>query len=153
MGEDLLGAQSDLDGVLSRQAEGLVERVGVQRLGPAEDGGERLDRRSDHVVVGLLSGQRDPARLGVEAQHHRARVGGAKAISGDAGPEPTCGAELRDLLEEIGMAGEEEAETAAEGVKVETGRKRSIDVGDRVGQGEAHLPGRPYCLPRACGSR
>jgi hypothetical protein len=38
-------------------AASSVERVGVQRVGAAEHGRQRLQRRADHVVAGLLGGE------------------------------------------------------------------------------------------------
>ena len=55
-----------------RQAERLVQRVRVQRLRPAEDGGEGLDGGTHHVHVGLLRGQRRSAGLDMEAHRHAA---------------------------------------------------------------------------------
>src|SRR3712207_8946273 len=59
----LLGAQGDLGGPLTRQGQHLVQRVGVQRVGAAEDRGQGLDRGADDVVVGLLRGERDARGL------------------------------------------------------------------------------------------
>ena len=59
--DHLLGAQRDLGRLLARQREGLVEGVGVQRVGAAEHGGERLDAGAHDVVVGLLGGEQTPA--------------------------------------------------------------------------------------------
>ena len=74
MGEDLLGAERDLRGVLARQRQRLVKSVGVKRLGAATDGRESLQRDAHDVVLRLLCGQRDAAGLGVEAQHRRLGV-------------------------------------------------------------------------------
>jgi hypothetical protein len=58
--EHLLGAQRDLGGLLGRQGQGLVERVGVQRVGPPEDCSQGLHGRAHHVVVRLLGRERHP---------------------------------------------------------------------------------------------
>ena len=71
VGDHLLRAQGDPRRLLGRQRHRLVHRVGVQRLRAAEHAGQRLDRRAHDVDLGLLSGQRHPRRLGVEAQLHR----------------------------------------------------------------------------------
>ena len=86
----------------------------MQRLRAAEHGRQRLDRRADDVVLGLLGGEGGAAGLGVEAQHQRARVLGAEALLREARPHAAGGAELRDLLEEVGVAGEEEGEPRRE---------------------------------------
>src|SRR5215211_2989650 len=54
--QDLLGSEGDARAPLRREPECLVEGVGVQALSPAEDRGERLDRGSHDVVLGLLGG-------------------------------------------------------------------------------------------------
>ena len=54
-------------------------------------------------------------------------------------PEPPRGAELRDLLEEVVVRGEEERQPLAEPIDVEAGGARRLDVGDRVGERERHF--------------
>ena len=128
-------------------------RVGVQRLAAAEHGGQRLHGHADDVVLGLLGGERATRGLGVEAQHQRARIAGSEAVAHDAGPEPSRGAELRHLFQEVVVGVEEERELRGEGVDGQAGRERGLDVGDAVGQGEGHLLDRGASRPRACGSR
>src|SRR4051794_9680870 len=79
-GDDLLRAQGELGRALGRQRERLVEAVGVQGLRAAADRREPLQRDAHDVVHRLLGGERDAARLGVEAQHQRAGIGGAEAV-------------------------------------------------------------------------
>ena len=67
VGEDLLGAKRDARGGFARQRERLVEAVRMQRLGAAAHRREALQRHAHDVVVRLLGGERDAARLGVEA--------------------------------------------------------------------------------------
>ena len=114
LGDDLLGAQREPCGVLGRQGEGLVEGVGVQALGAAEHPGECLDGHADQVDLGLLGRERDPGRLGVEAQLCRASVRGPVALAHPAGPDAPSGAVLGDLLEEVDVGVEEEAEPRRE---------------------------------------
>jgi hypothetical protein len=52
--QDQLGVAGDTGGKLGWQGHRLVQRIGVQRLGAAEDGGHRLVGRADDVVVGVL---------------------------------------------------------------------------------------------------
>ena len=66
----LLGPEGDLHRLLGRQRQRLVHGVGVQGLGAAEDGGERLDGGAHDVVLRLLRGESGPTRLRMEAQHH-----------------------------------------------------------------------------------
>ena len=110
VGEDLLRAECDLDGLLARQRQRLVHRVGVQRLRAAEHGGERLDGRANDVVLRLLGRERRAAGLGVEAEHLRARALRLEALLHDLRPDAPRRPELRDLFEEVVVAGEEEAQ-------------------------------------------
>lgn len=57
VGEDLLGAEGDGDGLFCGQAEGFVHGVGVEGLAAAEDGGHGLVCHADDVVEGLLLGE------------------------------------------------------------------------------------------------
>nr|WP_297805735.1 hypothetical protein [Tepidiforma sp.] len=121
--------------------EGFVHRVGVEGLGAAENGRERLHGGADDVVLGLLGGEGGAAGLGMEAEHLGARVLRFEPVAHDAGPEAAGGAELGDFLEEVVVAGEEEAEAAGEVVDVEAGADGRLDVGDAVGEGEGDLLG------------
>ena len=73
--DDLLGAKRERRGFLRRQRERLVAAVAVQRLRAAQDGGKRLDRDADEIVVGLLGRQRAAGGLRVKPQLLRARAG------------------------------------------------------------------------------
>ena len=74
LGDDELGVAGDPGGEIGRQRHRLVEAVGVQALRPAQHRRQRLQRRADHIVVGVLLGQRDAAGLAMGAQHQRFRV-------------------------------------------------------------------------------
>ena len=110
----------------------------MQRLGAAENGGERLVGGADDVVLRLLGGERRPAGLGVEAQPGRL-LHGVEALLHDPGPHPAGRPELGDLLEEVHVAGEEERDPPCEGVQRHAGVEGGRDVGDGVGQGEGDL--------------
>ncbi len=154
-GDDLLGAERDPDRLLGRQGERLVEGVGVQRLGPAEDRGEGLDRGADDVVERLLGGQRDARRLGVEAEPHRLLAPGAVGVAHLARPDPARRPVLRDLLEEVDVGVEEERETGGEVVDVEAALDRPLDVGEAVleREGELLLGGRSGLADVVAGDR
>ena len=139
LGQHLLGAQGDLRRLLRRQGQGLVERVGVQRVGAAEHGGQRLDGGPHHVVVGLLRGQRHPGGLGVEAQRLRLGRGRAVPVPQPARPDPPRRPELGDLLEEVDVGVEEEAQPRREPVDVQPARQAELDVAEPVGQRERQL--------------
>ena len=114
--DDLLRAQGQARRVLRGQGQRLVLAVGVQALAAAQHGGQRLQGDPDDVVVRLLRGEGHPARLDVEAEVLRLRVVDAEPLLHEARPQPARGAELRHLLDEVGMAGEEEREPLAEAV-------------------------------------
>ena len=141
VGQDLLGPQGQPGGLLGRQGERLVAGVRVQALGPAEDGGEGLDRGPDDVVVDRLGGQRRAGGLDVEAAQHRARVRRPEALAHDRRPHPAGDPELGDLLEQLAPGREEERQPAGEVVDVEAALDGRLDVGDGVGQGEGQLLG------------
>ena len=71
----------------------------------------------------------------------RAPVRGAVAIAHPAGPDAPGGPVLGDLLEEVDVGVEEEAEAGRELVDRQAGRHRRLDVGEPVGQGEGQLLG------------
>ena len=141
VGDHLLRAQGDPRGLLGRQRERLVVAVGVQRLRPAEHAGERLDRRARDVDQRLLRGQADARRLGVEAHQPRARVARAVGIAQLARPDPPRRAVLGDLLEEVDLGVEEEAQPRRELVGIEAARDRLLDVGEAVLERERELLG------------
>ncbi len=139
VGDHLLRAQRDANGVLGRERERLVERVRVQALRAAEHGGQRFERGADDVDLGLLRRERDARRLRVEAHEQRARVARAIAVAQLPRPDATGGAVLRDLLEEVEVRVEEEGEARRELVDVEAALDRRLDVGESVRQREREL--------------
>src|SRR6266542_3884310 len=100
----------------------------MQRLGPAHDGGQRLDRRPDEVHLRLLRGQRNAGRLGVEAHPVRAFVLRAEALLLLARPDAARGAELGDLLKKVVVAVEEEGKPRRELVNIEPALLTPTDV-------------------------
>ena len=111
----------------------------MQRLGPAEDRRERLERGPDDVHLRLLGRQRDAGRLGVEAHQPGARVLRAVALAQLARPDPAGGAVLGDLLEEVDVRVEEEGEARREVVDREPAGDRGVDVGEAVREREGEL--------------
>jgi hypothetical protein len=111
----------------------------VQALAAAQHRGQRLQSDAHHVVVRLLRGQGDAARLHVEAQVLRLGVRDAERLLHEPRPQPARGAELRDLLDEVGVAGEEERHAFAEALGVEAGLLRRPHVLERVREGERDL--------------
>ena len=126
LGDDLLRAQRRKGRVLRGEIERLVPGVGVERLRPAENGGERLERDADDVVLDLLRRQRAAGRLRVEAEQHRALAPRAEPLLHDPGPEAPRRAELRDLLEEVVVHAEEEGEARREIVDRQAPRRSRL---------------------------
>jgi hypothetical protein len=114
----------------------VVERVGVQRLGAAENGGHGLQRGAHHVVVRLLRGERYAGRLGVESQLPRTRILRPEPVAHYTRPQPPGGAELRQFLEEVAVRVEEERDPRRKGVHVHAGVDAVLDVLDAVAEGE-----------------
>ena len=139
VGDDLLGPERDLGGALGRERERLVVAVGVERLRPAADGRERLQRDAHDVVLRLLGGEGDAAGLRVEAQHHRLRVLRPEALLHRVRPHVAGGAELGDLLEDVVVAVEEEGQAGGEVVDLQAGVERRLHVGHAAGEREGDL--------------
>ena len=106
---------------------------------PASTGGQRLERRPDDVVVGLLRGERHAGGLGVKPQLPRPRILGLEAVAHHTRPDPAGGAVLRDLLEEVAVGVEEEGDARRERVHVEPGVDPVLHVLDPVAQRECQL--------------
>src|SRR5690242_6073791 len=90
--DDLLGAKRDQRGVFGGERQRFVQRIGVQRLAAAENGGEGLDRDSDDVVFRLLRGEGRAGCLRVKAEQQGTRVTRPKTLTHDARPETSRGA-------------------------------------------------------------
>src|SRR5918999_4667368 len=102
----------------------------MQALRSSEHRSERFRGGPHDVVVGLLRGEADAGRLGVELEHPGAFLGCLVPLSHPASPDPAGGPELGDLLEEVDMRVEEEAEAGGEVVDVETTPEAELDVGE-----------------------
>jgi hypothetical protein len=123
---------------LGRQRNGFVKRVGVQRLGAAENCRHRFDGGADDVVVRILLGQRPAGRLAVRAQHHRLRALGVE-LGHDAMPEQTGSAHLGDFKIEVHADSPEEGQATGEGIDVHAGGNAGTDVFHAVGQREGQF--------------
>ena len=154
-GDDLLGAQGQPGRVLGGQGQGLVACVGVQALAAPQHRGQGLERHPDHVVVRLLGGERDPAGLDVEPALLGPGVGDSETLLHEPRPQTSRAAELRHLLDEVRVTGEEEGEPLPEVVRVEPRRARRPHVLEAVGEGEGDLLGsrRPGLTDVVAGDR
>ena len=101
--DHLLRAQCEGGGLLAGKRQRFVEGIGVQGLGAAEHGRQRLECGPHNIDVGLLCGQARASRLGVETHLQRARILGRKALPHDLGVQAPGGAELGDLLEKVAI--------------------------------------------------
>ena len=108
MGDDLLRAKRESRGILGRQRECFVFRIGMQRLRASEYSRERLYRDAHDIHVRLLGGQRGTGRLNVKTHHQGARISGAEAIAHDRGIEAARGSILGDLFQELVVCVKEE---------------------------------------------
>src|SRR5688572_21698350 len=139
MQDDLLRAEREGGALLGRKRQCLVLRVAMQRLRPAQNRRERLQRDADNVVVRLLGGERAAGSLRVKAQLLGAGIGHAEPVPHDPGPEAPRRAELCNLLEEIVVGVEEERQPLPEHVRIESRRDTGFDVGDGIGEREPDL--------------
>ena len=139
VGDDLLRAQGDERGVFGGESERFVERIGVQRLAAAENGGESLDRHADDIIFRLLGGERRTGGLRVEAQEKRARILSSEAIAHDASPETPGRAILSDFFQQVAVRVEEKRELRSEVVDVESGVESRMDICDGVGEREGNF--------------
>ena len=83
---------------IGRERDGLIERIGVQRLRSTEGRGHGFDAGADHVVVGILFGQAPSRGLRVRAQGQRLGILGPE-IAYELSPEDARGAHLGDFHE------------------------------------------------------
>src|SRR5262245_19097361 len=111
----------------------------MQGLRTTGDGGERLDRNADDVVLRLLSSERGSTRLRVEAESDGPGIRSSEAIAHDPGPQSAGRPELGDLLEEVVVGVEEEREALAEVVRREARSDGGLAVGDPVRESEGEL--------------
>jgi hypothetical protein len=139
VGDHLLGAQGEGGRGLRGQGERFVHGVGVEALATAQNRGQGLHGHPHDVVLGLLRGQGDAARLHMEPQMLGLGIGDPEALLHQRGPEAPGRPELGHLLDEVRMAGEEERQTLAEHVRVEPFSLGGADVLEGVGEGEGEL--------------
>ena len=148
VGDELLGAQGDLHGLLGRKTQRFVHGVGVQRLGAAQDGGQSLKGHPHNVVHRLPCGQGATRSLGMKTDHQGSGVFGPEAFFHDFCPErPGC-SELGDFFKEIEMGIEKKGKPGAESIHVQACLKCGIYVSNAVSQGESNFLDRSgACFP------
>ena len=111
----------------------------MQRLGAAEHRRQGLERGPHDVVLRLLRRERGPTGLRVEPERHRTLVLRIEPVPHDPGPQTPRGTELRDLLEEVHVAREEERQARSEVIDAQVGVERRLHVRDPVCERERDL--------------
>ena len=149
--QEELGLTGNPGREVGRQAERLVEGVGVKRLGVTLGRGHRLDTGANHVVVSVLGGEAPAGGLAVGAKRKRLRVLRIE-LAHQLGPEQPPGPHLGDLHEEVHPDRPEEGKARRELVHVEPRLERGLHVLDPVGKGVAELeigarPGLLHVVP------
>ena len=132
--DEELRVAGDAGREIGRQRDRLVQRIGVQRLGAAVRGGQRLDGGARDVVEHVLGGEAPAAGLAVRAQGERLGVLGRELALDELGPQQAGGAHLGDLHEVVHADRPEERQPRRERVDVEAGRHAGAHVLDAVGQ-------------------
>ena len=152
--EQQLRVAGDSGREVGRQSDGLVERVGVQRLRVPLRRSHCLDTRPCHVVEDVLRRQRPSGRLRMRAQRQRFRVLRAE-LRDQFAPQQPCGTKFRDLHEEVHADAPEERESGRELVDVEARLDTGADVLDAVGEcvGQLEIGGRSGLLDVVAGDR
>ena len=136
--DNLLRPQRERRRVGGGQRQRLVIAIRMQGLRASKRRRQRLHGHAHDVVEWLLGGEGHAPRLRVEAQPG-AGVAGTEAFAHQARVEPARGPKLRDLLEEVAVAGEEKAQPRREGLDVEAAGDRAAHVLQGVAQREGEL--------------
>ena len=133
-----LGVTGDTGTEVGGQSDGLVQGVGVQRLGVTQGGSHSFDASTRHIVERVLLGERPARGLRVCTQGQRL---GALRVEGihDLGPDHTGGAHLGNLHEMVHARAPEEGQTWRKSVDVQASLHASAEVIPTVGQGVGHL--------------
>jgi len=110
----------------------------VERVGAAEHGRERLERRLA-MLFSICCAVSEHPRLGVEAELQRTLVLGAVLLAHVPRPDAPRGSIFGDLLEEVDVCVEEEGQARRKLVHVEAALDTSLHVGETVGERERQL--------------
>src|SRR5206468_3845706 len=135
----LLRAQRNQRSSVSRQCEGFIVCISVQRLRTAKHARERLNCHANDIVQRLLDRQRDAGCLSVKAHLHCALVDGAKTIAHHSCPNSARGAVLRDLFEKIVVGVEEKRNTWNEPLQIQSSAKAPVNIFNSIAKGECQF--------------
>ena len=120
------------------QGNGLVQRVGVQRLGAAQNRAQRLVGGAHHVVVRVLLLQRHARGLAMGAQHFRALVLRAK-FGHHPVPQGAGRAQFGDFHKEIHTDRKKERQPPREFINIHTRLNGRAHIFAPIGQGIGQL--------------
>ena len=138
-----LFVDDELDGhgaahtVFRGRCDGLVVRIGVQRVAVVVDGVKRLQRGTDVVEIDFLRVQRTARRLDVVLEHLGA-CGCPVLLAHSFGPDAP-GHAADDCILWIDAVGEEKAEIRPKLVQVHASAQVVLDVGKTVSKGKGQL--------------
>ena len=133
-----LGVAGNTSREVGGQRDGLVEGVGVERLGVSQHGCHGLDTGAAHIVEWILLGERPARCLGVGAQSERLRILGSEALH-NLGPQETSCTHLGNLHEVVHADGPEEREARSERIDVDACVDTCAEVVHTVGEGVGQL--------------
>ena len=141
VGDHLLGAQRDARRLLGRQRQRLVHRVGVQRCVPPSTPASASIAVRTMFTSGCCAVSDTPAVWVWNRSCIERSICGAVALLHPPRPDAPGGPVLGDLLEEVDVGVEEEAQPRRERVDRQARLQRQLDVGEAVGERERQLLG------------
>jgi len=151
--DDQLGVPGDAGRKLRGQGDGLIQGIGMQGLGAAEDGRHGFNGGPHHVVVRILFGEGPTRGLAVGPQHHGLGLLRVE-LAHDAVPQHPTSAHLGNFQVEIHANGPEEGQAAREGIHVQPRIDPSTHIFQTIRQGESQFQslGRPGFLDVVTGN-
>ena len=138
-GQDLLGPEPQVGGLLAGDTQRLVERRGGQGLDAAQDRGQGLVRDPDEVVERLVGRLVAAQRVAEDVEGPAGVVGGPEALGHDVGPHTAGRPELGHLLEDVEPRGQEHVHRVGERLEAQSAVEGALDVLDAVADGNGHL--------------
>jgi hypothetical protein len=136
---DLLRAQAHQVRLATRDPKSLVEGGHLDGLGTGQGEREGLGGAPDHVVHGLLGGEREARGVSGDVHGQRARIPGAELAAHHAGEQATRGADLGDLLEEIEATIHQDRDPRGEGIDRDAALQQGAHDAADLDEPEGHL--------------
>ena len=138
-GQYLLGAKGGTDRFFGGQCHCFIHGVSVQRLSTTQRRCHRLHRDPDNVVFRLLGGESGAGSLGMETEHHGLGIGGLEPVFHDFCPHAPRRAEFGDFFEKIIVSIEEETQSRAKFIHIQSGVQCRLHIGNTVRQCKCHF--------------